>query len=307
MQTQLYQAYSLTNFIGESISLQQLMNEGQLPTGTGECCAPKLLQYAATHHLTPLAMAEFWWGEDTANKQSGQFYGACQERCQPLMGFLLSGLSKKKITLPIVYQDQWLIVVNKPAGLLSVPGRYSETQDSVQSRLSLLYPERIFIKAVHRLDQDTSGLLVLAWDEFTYRHLLKQFQQNSVKKVYEAILNGLIFVEQGMIELPLWSDPDDRPYQKVDWQQGKLSITRFQTIAKEEAYTRVDFFPLTGRTHQLRVHASHSQGLGTAILGDRLYGCQNSTNRLHLHAKKLSFQHPAKLREELYLEVKTPF
>ncbi len=305
LQSQLYQVYSVTNFQGKSTSLEQLMNEGQLPTGTGECCAPKLLHYAATHHLRPLAMAEFWWGSSTANKKQGQFYGACRERCQPLMGFLLSGLSE--IDLSIVYQDQWLVVVNKPAGLLSVPGRYGDRQDSVESRLRLLFPHKITLKAVHRLDQDTSGLLVLAWDEYIYSQLSQQFARGEVEKVYEAILEGLIPTEEGVIELPLWSDPDTRPYQKVDWQYGKPSITRFRLIAEENNYTRIEFTPLTGRTHQLRVHASHSQGLGVPILGDRLYGHQDPTTRLHLHAKKLFFAHPAKLGEYLPLEIKTPF
>jgi len=350
LQSQLYQAYSLTNFWGESISLQRLMEGGQLPTGTGECCAPKLLHYAATHHLLPLTMAEFWWGPSLGNKQHGQFYGACQERCQPLMGFLLSGSTIKLqhldppqpqrgesghptpfldppqpqrgesrhptphtvhptpfLGVKIVYQDQWLLVVDKPAGLLSVPGRYRHTQDSVESRLRLLYDSEQFLKTVHRLDQDTSGLLVLAKDELTYRQMLKKFAQREVEKVYEALLDGLLLVKQGVIELPLWSDPADRPYQKVHWQLGKPSITRFQVIAEEENQTRVEFFPLTGRTHQLRVHAAHAVGLATPILGDCLYGCPKETDRLYLHAKKLSFLHPKKQGEYLHLEAKTPF
>ena len=301
LQQQLYQAYSLRNFNGESTPLSDLMKGGQLPTGTGECCAPKLLHYAATHHLTPLTMAEFWWGMETDNRFRGQFYGACSQRCQPIMGFLLSGSSK----IQIIYQDQWLLVVNKPSGLLSVPGRYLESQDSVETRF--LAGGLGYCKAVHRLDQDTSGLLVLALDALTYRQMLQRFAQKEVTKVYEAILDGLLNRMEGIINLPLWSDPCDRPYQKVDPEKGKPSTTRFQVIAVEGNYTRVKFFPLTGRTHQLRVHAEHQMGIGTPILGDRLYGRPSPAIRLHLHATKLSFAHPIKLGEYLTLEATTPF
>ncbi len=190
LQAHMHAAYTLMNFCGKSRSLQQLMPEG-LPTGTGDCCAPKLLQYAATHRLKPLAMAEFWWGSATADKIPGKFYGACAERCQPLMGFLLSGFSdinsstlltvnrENDETLSIIYEDKWLIAVNKPAGLLSVPGRYFDTQDSVLSRLRNLLTDGILLNAVHRLDRDTSGILLLARDRQTYRQLSIQFQQQT--------------------------------------------------------------------------------------------------------------------------------
>ncbi|MBO3459602.1 pseudouridine synthase [Aetokthonos hydrillicola Thurmond2011] len=359
LQAQMYAAYSLTNFSGQSISLQQLMLERFLPTGTGDCCAPKLLHYAATHHLKPLAMAEFWWGQSSTNgdKIQGEFYGACIERCQPLMGFLLSGsnlhldktLTKKnsgvrsqnselnsvrvveepsfKVTnfdyrdkegysdsciltsdffSSIIYEDEWLVVVNKPPGLLSVPGRYRDRQDSVLYRLRHLLPNGKSLTPVHRLDQETSGILVLARDMQTYRQVSEQFQQRLVRKVYEAVLSGSIIPEQGVISLPLWGDPQNRPIQQVNWQYGKPSITRFKVIATEENKTRVEFIPLTGRTHQLRVHAADSRGLGVPILGDRLYGCIAVADRLHLHARELFFEHP-QLRETLHLQVTTPF
>ncbi|MDZ7993815.1 MAG: pseudouridine synthase [Nostoc sp. EfeVER01] len=320
LQAQMHASYSLTNFSGRSQSLQQLMPGGS-PTGTGDCCAPKLLHYAATHNLKPLAMAEFWWGESSVNqdKVQGEFYGACAERCQPLMGFLLSGLRPNppapfpdrggvwgEVTLPIIYEDEWLIAVNKPAGLLSVPGRYRDRQDSVLSRLRNLLPDGMVLISLHRLDQETSGILLLARDRQTHRQLSQQFQQRRIHKVYEAILSGVLTIEQGKIELPLWGDPENRPEQKVDWQHGKPSLTHFQVMAREGDYTRVEFTPLTGRTHQLRVHAADTRGLGITILGDRLYGCCAVTSRLHLHARELRFEHP-QLEKTLHLQAITPF
>jgi tRNA pseudouridine32 synthase / 23S rRNA pseudouridine746 synthase len=321
LQAQMHAAYSVMNFLGQSSSLQQLMPKGSMPTGTGDCCAPKLLQYAATNGLQPLAMAEFWWGiySNNQDKVSGEFYGACVERCQLLMGFLLSGLlpnnvetkdvsfhSQKEEILPIVYEDRWVIAINKPPGLLSVPGRYRDRQDSVLSRLRHLLPDGEKLIAVHRLDQDTSGILLLARDEQTYRQLSQQFQQREVRKVYEAMLAGSLTIESGVIELPLWGNPEHRPYQQVNWQYGKPSVTRFQVVVKEGNYTRVEMIPLTGRTHQLRVHAADRSGLGIPILGDRLYGCDVAASRLHLHARELCLLHPQQ-GKALYLEAKTPF
>jgi tRNA pseudouridine32 synthase/23S rRNA pseudouridine746 synthase len=260
-------------------------------------------------------MAEFWWGSVSAkgDKVPGQFYGACAERCQPLMGFLLSGMPRRSppatqpltdLSLPILYEDEWLIAVNKPAGLLSVPGRYCDRQDSVLSRLSALFPNSPDLLAIHRLDQDTSGILLVARDRDTYRHLSQQFQQRQVHKVYEALLAGAIAVDQGIIELPLWADPSDRPYQKVDWQQGKPCLTRFRVLAREGNLTRIELIPVTGRTHQLRVHAAHPKGLGTPILGDRLYGHEIKGDRLYLNARELWFAHP-KSGQRLHLQTQT--
>ncbi|MBW4647566.1 MAG: RluA family pseudouridine synthase [Kastovskya adunca ATA6-11-RM4] len=385
LQEQLHAAYSLTNFSGQSLSLQQLMPRGSMPTGTGDCCAPKLLHYAATQRLKPLAMAEFWWGSSVRDKVQGKFYGACTERCQPLMGFLLSGLSqwtracvptsppdpappkspleippsppwgvhtsrvrglstvrsllarvKKEGTeilvplfkgdlgesdnllhpgkryvapcrggVPIIYEDEWLIAVNKPPQLLSVPGRYHHTFDSVLSRLRHLLPDGMALMAVHRLDQETSGILLLARDRSSHRQLSQQFQQRQVHKIYEAVLSGSVTVEQGAIALPLWADPENRPYQKVD-ERGKPSLTHFQVIARKGDCTRVEFMPQTGRTHQLRVHSADPRGLGVPILGDRLYGCRAVNSRLHLHARELHLQHPQS-GQTLHLQAKTPF
>ena len=331
LQAQMHAHYSLTNFAGQSLPLQALMPDGAMPTGTGDCCAPKLLHHAATQGLKPLAMAEFWWGPSPpkGDKVQGEFYGACAERCQPLMGFLLSGLALGGAThaakgwvvtskdparmlhlgseqpLSIIYEDEGLIAVDKPAGLLSVPGRYYDRQDSVLTRLRHELPDGMALMPVHRLDQETSGILLVAKDKQTYRHLSQQFQQRTVHKVYEAILAGSVLPEQGVIELPLGGDPCDRPYQKVDWQHGKPSMTRFQVIKKTENWTRLEFFPVTGRTHQIRVHAADPQGLGVPVLGDRLYGCSAVVDRLHLHARELSFRHPQS--RMLHLRSETPF
>ncbi|NJR40004.1 MAG: RluA family pseudouridine synthase [Leptolyngbyaceae cyanobacterium CSU_1_4] len=292
LQAQMYENYRLINFLGTSATLQQLMPAG-MPSGTGDCCAPKLLHYAATHDLKPIAMAEFWWGAASADKVPGKFYGACADRCQPLMGFLLSGLPTTELS--ILHEDQWLIGVDKPAGLLSVPGRYGDRQDSVLTRLRL-QGKTVF--PVHRLDQETSGILLLAKDQKTHRHLSQQFQQRQVYKQYEAVLAETISSRypsgnapsQGTIELPLWGDPQERPRQKVDWQRGKPSKTQFRVLDETQNRTRVELVPLTGRTHQLRVHAV--EGLRIPILGDRLYGCVAAATRLHLHAQELHFEHP---------------
>ena len=302
LQAQLHENLWLTNFAGESLPLTDLMLGG-IPTGTGECCAPKLLHYAASIGLKPLAIAEFWWGASSTNKVQGQFYGACEDRCQPLMGFLLSGLPRNTVVvnptpLTILYEDEWLIAVNKPPKLLSVPGRYISHNDSVVGRLGLA--------TVHRLDYETSGILLLARDRATHRHLSIQFQQRKVRKVYEAILAGVLNSQSGTINLPLWGDSTNRPYQKVDFTQGKPSLTQYKLLTTINGCSRLEFLPLTGRTHQLRVHSADKQGLGLPILGDRLYGCKSEAKRLHLHAKKLCFEHPQS-KEMICLQTETPF
>ncbi len=314
LQEQMHDAYRLMNFLGTSSSLRSLM-PGGIPTGTGDCCAPKLLHYAASQGLQPIAMAEFWWGDGgvvlaplnqgSKEKLQGEFYGACVERCQPLMGFMLAGLSlqSERLDLAIVYEDEYLIAIDKPAGLLSVPGRTIDLQDSVLTRLRALHPE---IYAIHRLDRDTSGILLLTWDLDTYRHLSRQFHDRQTQKIYEAILGGKIDRECGAIDLPLWGDPIDRPRQQVDFDLGKQSLTQFQVLGQIDNYTRIEFTPVTGRTHQLRVHAADPHGLGVAILGDRLYGCQANVARLHLHARSLSFIHP-QTSARVLIETQCPF
>ncbi|MEG5059962.1 pseudouridine synthase [Microcoleus sp. A2-C5] len=371
LQTQMHAAYTLVNFLGKSRSIQELMPANSIPTGTGDCCAPKLLHCAAVHNLKPLAMAEFWWGPPSGDKVQGEFYGACGDRCQPLMGFLLSGLSpnpsisqpkaypdfqssanhktrsqvrsqtfshqhfsgglearptseknsggtgilpvtdRSTITdyqqmLPIVYEDKWLIAINKPSALLSVPGRYLANQDSVLSRLRNLLPDGLELTAVHRLDLGTSGILLLTRDKETASQIRQQFEKRQVHKVYEAVLSGTVNIEAGTIELPIAEDAENSLLQQVDWEFGKPSVTRFRVMAQQGNYDRVEFLPLTGRTHQLRVHAADVRGLGIPILGDRLYGCRAAASRLHLHARELSFEHP-QLGSRLHLRAATPF
>ena len=330
LQSQLHDAYVLTNFAGSTRSLRELITTGAMPTGMGDCCAPKLLHYAANHQLQPISMAEFWWGSPSADgyKIQGEFYGACVERCQPLMGFLLSGtklsqpldkLEKSSITnsssaLTVIYEDEQIMAIAKPAGLLSVPGRYLDTQDSVLSRLRCQFGEDHLFYPVHRLDRQTSGILLFARDLDTLRDLQQQFQTRRVSKIYEAVLShrlpehlGILKIgDRGVIDLPLWGNPENCPRQQVDEQRGKPSVTNFQLIGYEGDRPRIEFEPLTGRTHQLRVHAADPRGLQTTILGDRLYGCTAATDRLHLHARELTFKHP-RSQEIIHLQIPTPF
>ncbi len=318
LQAQMHNAYVLTNFAGETRSLREIITQGAMPTGMGDCCAPKLLHYAATHDLTPLAMAEFWWGDPSPDgyKIQGEFYGACAERCQPLMGFLLSGRRTSlvlplvedvtKCNLQIIYEDDYLMAIFKPPELLSIPGRYLDTQDSVLSRLCQFYGNEREFYPVHRLDRQTSGILLFALDIDSLRNVSEQFQKREIHKTYEAILSGKVEIEQGTINLPLWGNPENRPFQQVDYQHGKISVTKFRLLGYEANYSRLEFIPLTGRTHQLRVHSADPRGLGIPILGDRLYSCQALTSRLHLHARELTLRHP-RSQELVHLQIPVPF
>ena len=275
------------------------------PSGAGECCAPKLLQYALSHHLKPFALAEFWIGAPsrTEIRQEGCFYAPCSGRCVPILRFMLQGIAIEKTPedqraeelcreIEILYEDKDLLIVNKPSGLLSVPGKSNET--SVESYLSA--------RAVHRLDQDTSGLLVLAKTPKVYVQLQAFFQRRDILKRYEAVCKGEGVKElknEGVIELPLLPNPYDRPRQMVNKEHGKPAITRY-TMREQRADGTIlmDFFPLTGRTHQIRVHAAHPDGLNAPILGDRLYSAlpsQISVPRLLLHAAEIRFVHPVTL------------
>jgi tRNA pseudouridine32 synthase / 23S rRNA pseudouridine746 synthase len=285
LQIQMHQAYQLTNFLGLSTSLRALMPQGA-PTGTGECCAPKLLHHAAILGLRPIAMAEFWWGEAKGDRIPGTFYGACKTRCQPIMGFLLGGTQQRSIDLPILYEDDIMLAVDKPSGLLSVPGRGSDRMDCAWMQLKSHYPN---IQPVHRLDQDTSGILLFAKTLEMQRELRRCFEQRQVEKVYEAIVMGDVMQDAGEIDLPLWGDPTQRPRQIVDESRGKPALTKFRVIDRADGRTRLVLHPVTGRTHQLRVHTA--VGLGCPIVGDRLYGLEDN-QRLHLHARHLTVPHP---------------
>ena len=279
------------------------------PSGAGECCAPKLLHYALSHGMKPIALAEFWVGAPsrTEVRQEGTFYAPCSGRCKPILKWILGAessrmLSTSSASIDILYEDEWLMVVNKPSGLLSVPGKTDEP-----SVVDVL--QRPVLQPVHRLDQDTSGLLVLAKTPEIYKTLQAYFQRRDVFKRYEAILcpnqNSKITNHQSpitnhqsqIISLPLLPNPYDRPRQMVNVEHGKPAITRYEVRElRPDGTVLVDFFPLTGRTHQLRVHAAHPDGLNAPILGDRLYG-STSANRLCLHAAEILFVHPVTQKE----------
>ncbi len=287
------------------------------PSGAGECCAPKLLQYAFTHGMEPICMAEFWVGapSKTEIRQEGVFYAPCSGKCVPILRHMLEGLEIEDWRLEIedwkkpeiIYEDEWLMVVNKPTGMLSVPGKDDEL--SVEGILHA--------KAVHRLDQDTSGLLVLAKTAEVYKELQSYFQRRDILKRYEAvcIMNEGVkeLKSEGEISLPLLPNPYDRPRQMVEMGHGKVAITKYKIRKRRSDGTiLVDFYPLTGRTHQLRVHAAHPDGLNAPIVGDRLYGISASRhgadgeNRLMLHAAEIKFVHPV-TKEEMHFSLPSDF
>ena len=269
------------------------------PGGTGDCCAPKLLQYAYTQALKPLCMAEFWWGPSpkTEVRQHGQFYPACRGKCKPVLTWMLQGLevepNPEELTAPpqldieVIYEDDAIIVINKPSGLLSVPGRIGRY--SVATILSQRYPGALL---AHRLDMGTSGLMVAAKTRDAYRHLQQQFSDHTIRKTYVALLDTSLLTSHslhpitGTISLPLLCDPINRPRQVVDYEHGKAAVTDYEMVGTD----RVRLYPHTGRTHQLRMHCAHPDGLGCPIRGDELYG--HPADRLYLHAERLELTHP---------------
>lgn len=284
---------SITQYLNVSLSEQVCQR-----------ASAKLLHFAAKHHLKPLAMAEFWWRASQEKLQLGEFYDVSPEECQLLMQIATMPSQKADYeAIPILYQDDAIIVVDKPAGILSVPGRRYHLQDSVLSRLRLKLSPNVQI--VHRLDQATSGLMVLALSTDVHKSLSQQFAQQQVYKTYEAILSRAVTIREGTISLPLWNNPAERPMRSVHRLYGKPSVTYFQVIQPGEN-PRVMFTPKTGRTHQLRVHAAHAQGLNSPILGDNLYGHSHSGLRLHLHASSLQFMHPLS-KEQLQFDSSAPF
>ena len=323
LQTWLFHQYRLLNARGEVKDLvdiwQEYYNRPKLlqkyplpPGGTGDCCAPKLLQYAYQQGLNPLCMAEFWWGAATKTelRQHLNYYPACRGKCKPILTWMLQGLdvdpdpetlSLQQMELPVVYEDEWLLVVNKPSGLLSVPGRIG--QYSVETIMQERYPDSM---VVHRLDMGTSGLLIVAKTQDVYRALQEQFVKHQIRKKYLAVLemNHSSFNIQhstlpakGRISLPLRPDPMNRPRQIVDLEHGKRAVTDYEFLSDRV----VALWPQTGRTHQLRIHCAHPDGLGRPIVGDELYGTRQQGQRLMLHAAELWFRHPVTL-EEIHLE-----
>jgi len=305
LQNRIFSQYQFLNKKREPKSLLDIFADTALktpPAGAGECAAPKLLQYAFKHQLTPLAMAEFWWGASPKSevKKHQQYYPACTGKCQPILNHMLAGMQLDENLLvchygegkhvDIIYQDEDILIVNKPTEFLSVPGK--EVSDSVYQRIKQQYSDATGPLIVHRLDMSTSGLMVVTLNSQANKYLQKQFIHREVYKQYVALIEGLPLQDKGEITLPLRGDFYDRPKQIVCDQDGKQAHTLWQVLERypEKNQTKVLLTPHTGRTHQLRVHCAHAQGLNMPIVGDDLYGSRGS--RLHLHAQTLKITHP---------------
>ncbi|EGQ9291793.1 RNA pseudouridine synthase [Vibrio vulnificus] len=317
LQHKLFAQYRFLNVRGEQSDLNAIFaptTSPVPPAGSGECAAPKLLQYAFTHGLKPLAMAEFWWGVSPKSevRQHKKFYPSCHSKCHPILGHMLQGLNMdpnpleenwaEDKELEIVYQDEAMVVVNKPSGLLSVPGK--TITDSAYTRLQALFPDVEGPFVIHRLDMATSGLLVFALTRRANKSLQKQFISRGVQKRYVAMLEGEVSQSQGEITLPMRGDPDDRPRQLVCFEHGKPAHTDWQLIEIRDGRSKLYLYPRTGRTHQLRVHCAHHLGLNMPMVGDGLYG--EKANRLHLHAESLELDHPYS-KERMHFQVDAEF
>jgi tRNA pseudouridine32 synthase/23S rRNA pseudouridine746 synthase len=304
LQRRLFNQYQFLNVKGEVKTLLDIFEnrkEETPPAGAGECAAPKLLNFAFQHGLVPICMGEFWWGQPPKSeiRKHQAFYPACRGKCEPILSHMLQGLdmeenpmlrgpdSDKKIT--VIYEDEAMAVINKPNEFLSVPGKSIE--DSVYFRMKQRYPDSKSPLIVHRLDMSTSGILLIAKTKEAHKHLQKQFLKKKIEKQYIAILDGEVNGESGVVKLPLRVDLDDRPRQLVCYEHGKYAETHWKVLGKANGETRIQFTPITGRTHQLRVHAAHQEGLNIPIKGDDLYGTK--ADRLHLHAAYISLDHPS--------------
>lgn len=317
LQSRLFEQYVFLNKKSISKDIRSIFddfNQSVPPAGAGECAAPKLLQYAFLNRLTPVAMAEFWWGDSPSSeiRKHKNYYPACKGKCEPILSHMLDGMllednplleaPKAQADLEILYDDEDIAVVNKPAEFLSVPGIH--IQDSVYTRMQAAFPEATGPIIVHRLDMSTSGILLIAKHKDAHKFIQQQFINHSIEKRYIALLDGVVKEDKGIIDLPLRLDLDDRPRQMVCYEYGKKAVTKYQVLSRNDGQTKILFFPVTGRTHQLRVHAAHLLGLHTPIVGDDLYGTKS--NRLHLHAAYLSFVHP-RTKKTVVFEVKAPF
>jgi len=317
LQQQLFDSYRFLNKEGDYKNLRDMFKDTPQqvpPAGAGECAAPKLLNYAFNNGFKPLAMAEFWWGGSPKSeiRKHQQFYAACLGKCEPILRHMLEGIKlddnpllnnpAEGKTIDIVYQDDVMVIINKPAEFLSVPGKNIE--DSVYLRMKQSFPNATGPLIVHRLDMSTSGLMVIALNKDVHKKLQKQFINRTVKKRYVALLEGLLKQQEGLIDLPLRVDLDDRPRQLVCYEYGKAAKTKWQVIEQKNNQSKVYFYPITGRTHQLRVHSAHIKGLNTPIVGDDLYG--KKSNRLHLHAETLELTHPI-TRELMLFQIEADF
>ncbi|WP_179335521.1 RluA family pseudouridine synthase [Winogradskyella costae] len=317
LQKKIHEQYKFLNAKGEIKDLITIFKDtdlGKPPAAAGECAAPKLFQYAYAHNMKPIAMAEFYWGiAPTAEvRKHGQFYPSCRSRCEPILGHMMQGLDvepnpielagKFDGELEIIYEDDFLLVLNKPQEFLSVPGK--TIKDSVLTRMQRYLPEATGPLLLHRLDMSTSGLLLVAKNERTHKKLQKQFINRTVKKRYVAILDGTLKTKKGTVDLPLRVDLNNRPRQLVCYEHGKKATTKYEVVEVKDNKTRIHFYPISGRTHQLRVHAAHHKGLNMPIVGDDLYG--TVSDRLHLHAETLGFEHPVK-GDWVSFNCETPF
>lgn len=308
LQKKIHQQYRFLNAENKTRDLLDIFvatNNPMPPAGSGECAAPKLFQYAYENDLKPICMAEFWWGASPKSevRKHKQFYPSCRSKCEPILGHMMEGLDvednpiEQSISyendLDIVFEDEYLLLLNKPHEFLSVPGK--TTNESVFTKMKRYLPNATGPLLVHRLDMSTSGLLLVAKTERIHKFLQKQFIERSIKKQYVALLDGVLETMEGTVNLPLRVDLDNRPQQLVCYEHGKRAVTNYQVVSIENGKTRIHFYPITGRTHQLRVHAAHSLGLQMPIVGDDLYGTKS--DRLHLHAEKLTFLHPINKKE----------
>jgi len=312
LQQWLFNQFLMLNSKGERRSLPDIFAttpQQVPPSGSGECCEPKLLQYAYAHHLTPLSMAMFWLGASPKDvvRHEDNHYPACSGKCKPILGWMLGGVSLRPGPhaqigvggqLTDVYDDEYLCVVDKPSGMLSVPGRSG--RPSVVSLLREKWGGACEPFVVHRLDMATSGLLMVAKSAQMQRQLQQMFAGRQVEKTYIALLEEGQSPAEGIIDLPLRPDVLNRPYQIVDEKDGKPSVTSFRMLSAD----RIELHPLTGRTHQLRVHCAHQQGLSRPIKGDVLYG--HAADRLYLHAAVLCFTHPV-TGKKMRLSAQPPF
>ncbi|MBU2018493.1 MAG: RNA pseudouridine synthase [Bacteroidetes bacterium] len=317
LQQSIFEEYTFVDNRKETRSLRSIFEDTIFqipPAGAGECAAPKLLQYAFLNKLKPICMAEFWWGASPKSevRKHKQYYPACKGKCEPILGHMLRHteldenpllfLKDEDVPLEIIYEDDQIIVINKPAELLSVPG--NTPLPSVYTKILKMRPDIEGPIIVHRLDMSTSGVMILTKTNQAYFSLQRQFIKRKTKKTYIALLEGEISGEKGIIELPLSQDILDRPKQKVDYDSGKEAVTYWEVMEVKDGKTRIKFHPKTGRTHQLRVHAAHHQGLNSPIVGDDLYG--NISERLHLHAFRLVVIHPT-LNKEMTFKIACPF
>ena len=321
LQMQLFAEFRILNARGEVRDICELFAPTpQLvpPAGAGECAAPKLLQYAYLNHLRPVAMAEFWQGASPRGevRHHGAFYPACNSKCKPILTHMLEGLNVEpnplmqiKPTEPrILWEDSHIVVIDKPCGMLSVRGKSGVR--SVEEWAEERYADISGPMIVHRLDQSTSGILLLAKDKDTHKAMQEQFVKRTVAKRYTALLDGVISGVSGRIDLSIKLDYDNRPRQMVA-ADGKRAITDYRVVGVEEGRTRIEFYPLTGRTHQLRLHSAHAEGLNAPIVGDDIYGHEQRADlddghRLCLHASRLEFTHPH-TNERIVIESEAEF